>query len=216
MPHDNSSFDSLIFDMDGTLWDAVDTYARVWNMVLTRFGVDRAPVTRHELVGFMGKPLDVITKGILGDAVTDMPAFLAYLDSCENELLPRQGGLLYPGVERIIPMLARRFRLFMVSNCGRTGLSNFLRFAGLTPYFTDALSQGLTGLDKCDNMLRLVADYSLRAPLYVGDTDGDATQTHAAGLPFAWAAYGFGHTDNYEIKLDSPSDLARLLNVDIN
>ncbi|HEX3385818.1 MAG TPA: hypothetical protein VHS53_11545 [Mucilaginibacter sp.] len=25
--------DSLIFDMDGTLWDAVDTYAASWNIV---------------------------------------------------------------------------------------------------------------------------------------------------------------------------------------
>ena len=25
-------FDSLIFDMDGTLWDAVDSYCEIWNV----------------------------------------------------------------------------------------------------------------------------------------------------------------------------------------
>jgi phosphoglycolate phosphatase len=33
--------DSLIFDMDGTLWDAVDTYAHSWNVVFTEMGIDK-------------------------------------------------------------------------------------------------------------------------------------------------------------------------------
>jgi len=32
--------DSLIFDMDGTLWDAVDTYAASWNLVFNELGID--------------------------------------------------------------------------------------------------------------------------------------------------------------------------------
>ncbi len=31
--------DSLIFDMDGTLWDAVDTYAHSWNVVFSEMGI---------------------------------------------------------------------------------------------------------------------------------------------------------------------------------
>ena len=32
--------DALIFDMDGTLWDAVDTYAEIWNMAFEREGIE--------------------------------------------------------------------------------------------------------------------------------------------------------------------------------
>ena len=28
-----------IFDMDGTLWDAVDTYAQIWNVTYQRMGL---------------------------------------------------------------------------------------------------------------------------------------------------------------------------------
>ena len=35
---DWSRTDGLIFDMDGTLWDAVDTYARIWNEVFLQAG----------------------------------------------------------------------------------------------------------------------------------------------------------------------------------
>ena len=51
------TYDSIIFDMDGTLWDAVDSYAAIWNRTLADCSVRRPPVTRDELISLMGKPL---------------------------------------------------------------------------------------------------------------------------------------------------------------
>jgi phosphoglycolate phosphatase len=45
--------DSLIFDMDGTLWDAVDTYAHSWNVVFSDLGIDKT-ITRDVLAGMVG------------------------------------------------------------------------------------------------------------------------------------------------------------------
>ncbi|WP_369124785.1 HAD family hydrolase, partial [Mucilaginibacter sp. 10I4] len=45
--------DSLIFDMDGTLWDAVDTYAHSWNVVFAELGIDKT-ITRDVLAGMVG------------------------------------------------------------------------------------------------------------------------------------------------------------------
>ena len=47
---DWSRTDGLIFDMDGTLWDAVDTYARIWNEVFLRAGKE-VHITRESLIG---------------------------------------------------------------------------------------------------------------------------------------------------------------------
>ena len=33
--------DSLIFDMDGTLWDAVETYTLAWNLYFDRHPIDK-------------------------------------------------------------------------------------------------------------------------------------------------------------------------------
>ena len=52
------------------------------------------------------------------------------------------------------------------------------------------------------------AYYNLKAPLYVGDTAGDCRSSHAAGIDFAWARYGFGHhVSGAEQPIDSITQL---------
>ena len=45
--------------MDGTLWDAVDTYARIWNEVFLRAGKE-VHITRESLIGNIGIPIPKI------------------------------------------------------------------------------------------------------------------------------------------------------------
>lgn len=204
----NNSFDSLIFDMDGTLWDAVDTYVEIWLETYRRMGVD-AKVTRGQLLDCMGLPLDRIFD-ILAPESIDRSLFETTLRQVDADLLPRLGGRLYEGVERFIPQLARRHRLFMVSNCGPDGLDYFLDFTGLRPFFVDTLTHGQTGLPKAENIGRLIERYDLKSPVYVGDTQGDCDQAHAAGIPMAFAAYGFGHCSDAEFSASSFPQLASI------
>lgn len=206
--------DSLIFDMDGTLWDAVDSYCAVWDATAASMGIART-VDRRELLPLMGKPLEEIYRALMSHARIDSQEFMQRLGRCEAELMPRLGGRLYPGVRETLNALSDRgVRLFMVSNCSASGLDNFLDFTGLRPLMVDALSFGTTGCDKDVNMRRLRDVYSLKAPAYVGDVQRDADSTHAAGLPFIWAAYGFGSVlaDDYEYRIDSFDQLLNLWN----
>jgi phosphoglycolate phosphatase len=50
--------DGLIFDMDGTLWDNVDTYVKCWNIGLEKTGHDKK-VTRADIRALMGKEADI-------------------------------------------------------------------------------------------------------------------------------------------------------------
>ena len=59
-------------------------------------------------------------------------------------------------------------------------------------YFRDAAVSGSAGLDKAENLRRMIAQHPLKNPVYVGDTAGDEKTARAAGIPFAWASYGFG------------------------
>ena len=208
----NSEYDSLLFDMDGTLWDAVDSYCAVWNATIARMCPRVPAVTRAALEGMMGKPLRTIYDALVGPGF-DSPydVFFAELLRDEDRLMPVLGGKLYPGVMETIRTLAEDYKLFMVSNCNAGGLPVFLDFTGLKPYFTDHISYGDTGCDKDRNIALMVQRHGLRAPLYIGDTEGDRRAAHAAGVPFAWAAYGFGRAEQPDLTLNSIAQLPTLI-----
>ena len=203
-------FDSLIFDMDGTLWDAVPSYCKIWEYTLDEFGLGDIKVTREELDRLMGKPVDVLVDTIVTRHV-DRTRFLEALDANEDRLMPVLGGRLYPGVKETIRELARDHKLFMVSNCSPKGAVNFMAYSGLTDCFTDLLTYGQTHVGKDVNIATLVSRYGLASPLYVGDTQGDADASHRAGVPIAWAAYGFGHVSDPDYIIKEFSNLIELV-----
>lgn len=203
-------FDSIIFDMDGTLWDAVDSYCEIWNATLTATGINRPPVVREDLIKLMGMTLDRIVSILVPEAVGNR-AFLDALQNNECTMMPRLGGRLYPGVKDLMPILARHYKLYMVSNCFSDGLPTFLDYTGLKPYISDHLSFGNNGLDKAANIGIMVERHGLKAPMYVGDTEGDCISSHKAGVAFAWVSYGFGTVDNPDFILKNFDDLKTLL-----
>lgn len=189
------TYDSIIFDMDGTLWDAVDSYAEIWNSTLREECISRKPVTRADLISLMGHPLPEIARILLpGLSDEEIDRFMATLCRKDLELMPVLGGKLYPGVKDTLERLYKEgVRLFLLSNCGPEDLPMFMRFTGLEQYFTDHLSYGSTGCGKDVNIRKLISRYALRRPLYVGDTTGDLRSTRLAGdTDFAWASWGFG------------------------
>lgn len=200
-------FDSLLFDMDGTLWDAVDSYAKVWNVTIDDLHVQCPAVTRQKLEELMGTPLAGIYAQLIGNEDIK-EEFLAALAENERRLMPVLGGVLYEGVRQTIAELSRTTKLFMVSNCDASGVPNFLSYTGLGEYFTDFTTYGGTLCEKDVNIKALVERYKLQSPLYVGDTAGDAASSHRAGVPFAWAAYGFGkNVEDHEYILHSINGL---------
>lgn len=192
--------DALIFDMDGTMWDAIDTYAHIWNIAFERHGIERS-ITRHDLLSLIGTPIDGIMRHFAEeDMVQPLLETIATLVPTE---LPRCGGRLYEGVQAGVARLAQHYKLFMLSNCDELELPIFVKYAGIEPYITDTIAYGNTHLRKADNMRLLAEKYNLQHPVYVGDTEGDCNEAHHAGLPFVWMSYGFGTTENYELRCDT-------------
>ncbi len=202
-----TAVDALVFDMDGTLWDAVDSYCKVWDTTAVRVGTVRPPVRYAELVALMGKPLVEIYHCLMDAYDSEPDRFMATLTDVENELMPVLGGRLYPHVHETLAALKKRVRLFMISNCTGRGLDNFLTINNLKPYFTDWLSFGETGVDKDKNLKTLIDCYNLRRPVYVGDIQRDSDSSHAAGVEFCWASYGFGRVTDADYTIGAFDEL---------
>ena len=202
--------DSLIFDMDGTLWDAVDSYCKIWDTTFAQFGIQCPPIKRDELLKHMGRHLEDMVRD-LAPGLEDPDEFNRQLDLNEQKMMPVLGGRLYPGAFETVKALAAKIPIFMVSNCGSQGLDNFGTYTGLKPYITATASHGSTGLDKTDNIIKLVREYGLKQPWYVGDTQGDHNHSHKAGVNMVFCSYGFGTVDNPDRVIDDIRQLTDMV-----
>lgn len=190
-------FDGILFDLDGTLWDATEGVARSWTLGLQQLGIQRSPITAEELFPCMGMLLSDIG-GILLPGLTPEQQEKAISHCCqvENEYLARHGASLYPGASEVLAALSRKYPLFIVSNCQTGYIEAFFEGCGLGGYFTGYESAGNTGLTKAENIALVVKRYGLKKPVYVGDTALDYKSATQAGVPFIHAAYGFGRVEN--------------------
>jgi phosphoglycolate phosphatase len=186
--------DAILFDLDGTLWDAVDRIRDSWNAVLLRHPeYKRDPITRTELERCMGMLLPDIGRRLFAD-LSEEKALVLMEECCEyeNEYLREHGGILYPNLEETLKTLSESFALCVVSNCQDGYIQAFLEAHRLSSLFTDFESAGATGHAKADNCRLVTRRNRFLHPVYVGDTQGDANAAKEAGIPFVYASYGFG------------------------
>lgn len=207
MTINKNKIDCLIFDMDGTLWNATESYAAIWNEACKLNNYD-VRITGKDLLPHMGKTLDLITTGLYGeDFPMDVNKFLEDVYRLESELMPKLGGILYDGVREGFEKLSKHYKLLLLSNCGVHGLQNFMEYTGLTPFVTDTITFGETQVPKSENLKIISERNNVKHPVYVGDTKGDCDETHKANLPFAYMEYGFGTCEDPELTFKSFDEL---------
>ena len=205
-------FESLIFDIDGTLWDSRALVAEGYNIQLTAEGLGHLCVTAEDLKPLFGKVMTEIADVILAT----VPEAERYdlMERCmatENRYLEENPCHIgYPGVKETVAKLAETYRLFIVSNsqCGYPELC--MEKLGLTPYIQGHLCFGDTGTSKGRTIRTLMEKHNITSCAYVGDTQGDYEATLEADVPFIWAAYGFGTPAGYAAKVDSFAELLNL------
>lgn len=204
--------DGLIFDLDGTLWDASSACSQAWNAAFRQLGHESCRFDEATIRSFSGMRIESIFNHHLSFLTAEAQhELLALYKIKEMEFLHQYGGRLYPQVKEILPVLKKHYPLFIVSNCLSGYIENFLSFSGLEALFTDFESSGNSGLPKAEN-IRLVRERNgLQHPVYIGDTKWDQDAAQKAGVPFVYAAYGFGDVKSSEWQLSGFDDLLNLL-----
>lgn len=203
--------DSIIFDVDGTLWDSTAICADAWNTIIKQETDLNLHIKEKTLKSLFGRLLPDIAKAIFPDYSTERQLYL--IDQCcqeEHRALLAHCAPLYPELEETLSELSKKYRLFIVSNCQAGYIEVFLESSKLGAYFEGHLCPGDTGNAKADNILQIIHDYNLNSPVYVGDTDGDYKATKAAGIPFVYAAYGFGTVTTPDYTIKQPKELLNI------
>ncbi|MFU2416940.1 HAD family hydrolase [Peptacetobacter sp.] len=203
--------DSIIFDLDGTMWDTRDDVAEIWNEVFEKYGFE-ASLTGEIVASYMGMPYDEAMEQMLGHIPEETRKIM--MDECasiEAQTIDRKnGGKIFPNVKETLDELVKDYRLFIVSNCQKGYIEAFLRINGLEKYFEDTENAENTGLQKGENNKLVIERNDLKNPVYVGDTPGDARSAKFVGIPFIYAEYGFDTVEEYDAKIDDFSDLLKL------
>lgn len=204
--------ESLIFDIDGTLWDSRALVAEGYNIQLRREGLEHLCVTAEDFLPLFGKVMTEIADVIFAGLPPEQRYPL--MDRCmdtENQYLHENPcNIGYEGIVRTIAQLAKNHRLFIVSNSQRGYPELCMKKLGLTHYIQGHLCFGDTGTEKGETIRRLMEAHGITSAVYIGDTQGDLEAARQAGIPFVFAAYGFGCPESWEAKIETPEQLLQL------
>ena len=205
-------YESLIFDIDGTLWDSRALVAEGYNIQLKKEGLDHLCVDAEILKPLFGKVLQEIADALFAsiDPKDRYDLMKRCMDTENKYLFENECRIGYPGVPETVKQLSETYRLFIVSNSERGYPELCMEKLGLTPYIEGHLCFGDTGTSKGKTIRTLIEKYNIGSCVYIGDTQGDYEATVEADVPFIWATYGFGTPDGYAAKIDSFAELLNL------
>ena len=203
------NYETLIFDIDGTLWDSRQLVAEGYNIQLEKEGLQHLAVTAEDLRPLFGKVMTEIADTIL--ASIDPSERYELMERCmktENDyLFANECRIGYPKVKETLEALSKKYRLFIVSNsqCGYPELC--IEKLGLTDYIEGHMCFGDTGTSKGQTILTLIKKHNIGSCIYIGDTQGDLEACREAGIPFIFCAYGLGKAESWDAKIDSIEEL---------
>ena len=99
--------DSIIFDVDGTLWDSTDSVARSWNLAIQENSSLDLTITENALQQVFGKTMTEIADTLFSRLPEKERIKL--LEVCfqyENRYLETHPGKLYDGVTDTLAVLS--------------------------------------------------------------------------------------------------------------
>lgn len=186
-------YDTIFFDLDGTLIDSKPGVTRSFSRALRDFGVDAPP---DGLGRVIGPPLSESFKtfGFTGDTVDAAVARFRHYYTADGIF----DFSLYAGVADMVRGLAGRGkRLFVATSKQEDSARRVLEHAGLAACFA-----GIAGASFADNRLSKedVLRHACRSHgvnpakdcVMVGDTAYDVRGARELGMPCVGVLYGFG------------------------
>lgn len=203
-------YDSIGFDLDGTLWNSIESVTEAWVETARKYNMPEPTV--EDMTGVMGLNKINLMKKLYPelDFDTQMRFFEDSVVICD-EIISKKGGKLFDGLVETLTELKKHFKLYIVSNCQDGYIETFLRFYNLEDFFCDTENPDERCLSKGENIKSVLQRNGFKNSIFVGDTQGDADAANFAGIPFIYASYGFGKVDSPDFTISSLSEIADIV-----
>lgn len=208
----NKIFDSIILDVDGTLWNSTEVVASAWTKAVNEYDGTDMLITPEMLQKLFGRPMtEIAAKLFTSHREKERDRIMDLCCQYEHKAVEENNqDICYPNVVDTIKTISERMSVCIVSNCQSGYIELFLRKTGLEDYVTDIECFGNTGKSKGENILAVIKRNNLKNPVYVGDTQGDLDASRVAGIPFIYVNYGFGTCDSCYLEISDFTELKQL------
>lgn len=211
------TFDTFIFDLDGTLLNTLPDLVNLTNMALREEGFP--PRTTEEIHSYIGGGVRwLLRQAIPEDASPEAAERIQARWKELHALYDDQLTVPYPDIPETLGALkGRGAKLAVVSNKFDEGVQQVIgRF--LPNVFDVAHGEGPEIPRKPDPTGLLLAMRELGADpqrtAYIGDSPGDATTAHRAGafaIAVTWGYHKEAEFSEADLVIHHPSELLRLL-----
>lgn len=180
----------VVFDVDGTLFEADRVTPEAVRVVLTRHGI---PDPGYDAVRrYLGRPVAEYERWVMSLCPPDRARqILEETNTAELELIAT-AGRLYPGVPEMLASLRAAGHVMAVcSNGPERYVARFLDSHGVRPFMAAVQardSRAVTKADMAAELLALFPDY--RPAFFVGDRADDMAAARANGMIAVGVGYG--------------------------
>lgn len=201
----------IIFDLDGTLWEAMETTYKSANEIMKKHNINHE-ITKETVANTMGCNFEESAKNYMPDIEREERLLLMKEIIEYNSMkLAEEGGNLYPNLEDTLKKLKEKYKLAIVSNCGANYIESFLESSKLGIYFDDFAAASKMQIPKGEAIRKVIERNNIENAIYVGDTQKDYEASQMASIDFIYAKYGFAKDLKFENHIDSIDQLPDLL-----
>lgn len=197
---------SLLFDLDGTLWDTSITTFEAAKTILHDDIISMETIKKS-----MGKTKDENAKLYFPNLNKEEAFVLLDEISKENRRLIENGeAYIYPNVENTLNTLSKDYDLFIISNSSSNEYVNLISRYIKVP-FKEKLAAGSINMDKENAIKHIIKKYNIERAIYIGDTIIDKLSAENNNIPFVYASYGFGSVIDNGYIINSIDDIIELI-----
>ena len=202
----------LIFDLDGTLFQAKTSVLLAVRRLLDELGIP-AP-DENTILKNAGQGIDALLRNILPRGSALAVARMRALELMRKAVL--ECGELFPGVrEAVIQLHNEGYELAICSNSPEEYIETVLEHTGIADAFSRYCSVSAYP-SKASAIRELLQTEPPHCPpgcptaIVIGDTHGDVEAAHENGLPAIAVTYGYGNKtmlDAAEYQAGTPMDI---------
>lgn len=198
---------AIFFDLDGTLWDALNQIKISWNLTMEKFHYPYR-FSLEDVKSIMGLTPEETCQLLFKDkSLKEGLDIFHLLVKEEINYLSKHPGIIYENEDQVLSVLSAKYDLYVVSNSDKGYIENYLSTCNKEKYFKGHICAGDLGLPKWKNILYVKKKEKIDGVIYVGDTLKDKIESERAHVKFIHASYGFGKIDDDQVKINNLREL---------